>query len=152
MPIISQLGISPKITVTIPVVTSSIFLTIGIEALGFLPVLQDAVFSEEATSKWFKNYFYNGLVPIISLGTVSTVTGVLAYKQGYGKLFGYGAVFSALHFAYVPIIMHPCQNMVENNETKAALRKWIKIHKFRLVSDIAATVCFTTALYKYITQ
>ncbi|KAI8884348.1 hypothetical protein K501DRAFT_80702 [Backusella circina FSU 941] len=149
---ICQLGISPKSAVVVPVVTSSVLLTIGVEALGFMPILKDPVFSEEAASRWFKYYFYKALFPICSLGTASIVTGVLAYRRGYGKLFGYGAVFSALHFAYVPIIMYPCQCIIENNQTKAALRKWLKIHKFRLVSDIAATVCFTTALYNYITK
>ncbi|KAI8333455.1 hypothetical protein BC941DRAFT_434767 [Chlamydoabsidia padenii] len=75
------------------------------------------------------------------------------FRQGGNAYFGWGALLAGLHFAYVPVIMYPCQTIIENKEShnssvKNAVKKWVRIHKFRLVSDIMATVCFTLALVK----
>jgi hypothetical protein len=75
------------------------------------------------------------------------------FRRGGNAYFGWGALLAGLHFAYVPLVMYPCQTILENKKNEDnprsvenAVKKWVFVHKFRLAGDIMSVVCFTLAL------
>ncbi|KAI8082709.1 uncharacterized protein BX664DRAFT_338895, partial [Halteromyces radiatus] len=133
----------------VPLITSTALTTIGIEALVSVPSLLKLP-STNVMSQAFSSYFYGMLGPIIAAGSTSSmISSYLYFFRGGNRYFGWGAFFAGLHFAFVPLIMYPCQTIIENKNQSSiepAIKRWIKIHKVRLIGDIMATVCFTLAL------
>jgi hypothetical protein len=135
----------------VPLISSTALTTIGLDALIFVPGLLNLP-DGNSISVSFERYFHLGLGPIISVGTAASAVGsYLYFHHGANKYFGWGALFAGLHFAYVPLVMYPVKTMVENKKkdpsaSHVAIKKWLRAHKVRLVTDIAATVCFTLAL------
>jgi hypothetical protein len=136
----------------LPLIASTAQTTIGIDAVVSIPALADL--SPADASRFFNRYFYRLLGPIITLGTASSMIGSYIYfRRGGNAYFGWGALLAGLHFAYVPLVMYPCQTILENKTNKddprsveKAVKKWVFVHKFRLVGDIMSAVCFTLAL------
>ncbi|CAO3598188.1 unnamed protein product [Absidia cylindrospora] len=135
----------------VPLIASTSLTTIGLEALVYVPGLLNLT-DGNAISTTFRRYFHLTTGPIVLVGSIASAVGsYLYFRQGGNAYFGWGALFAGIHFAYVPLVMYPVQTVVENNKkdpsaSHTAIRKWLRAHKVRLVTDIAATVCFTLAL------
>lgn len=137
----------------IPIITSTALTTIEFDALVSIPQFLDPLIQNNVISKWFKIYFNRSVFTIISLGTVSTITGSYLWMNNYGTLYGLGAFFSGIHFSFVPLVMYKVKDIIEEKgNTKHIIKKWLDIHKIRLISDTISTVCFGIALIKYVKQ
>jgi hypothetical protein len=152
---INKIGIEilSKNIFIIPIITSTALTTIGFDALVSIPPFLDSSIQNYVISKWFKIYFNRSVFTIISLGTISTISGTYAWINNYGSLYGLGAFLSGIHFGFVPLIMYKVKDIIEEKgDTKEIIKKWLNIHKIRLISDTISTICFGIALTKYVKQ
>jgi len=76
------------------------------EAWTLLPFFQPSI-SSSALSTWFNSWLYHAIAGVITLGATSVITGYLGWKNSVGAartMFGWGTVFAAGHFVYVPVV------------------------------------------------
>ncbi|CAO3649014.1 unnamed protein product [Cunninghamella echinulata] len=107
-------------------------------ALKVLPLISSTMLTTIGIVGW-----------VIGSGSLASLSGIYAYHYLQGNHFyRYGYVLSTIHFLYVPIIMGSVERLfyTKQQDQPYHLKKWLKIHSIRLVTDIAATVCFSLAL------
>ncbi|EIW81048.1 hypothetical protein CONPUDRAFT_82130 [Coniophora puteana RWD-64-598 SS2] len=132
-----------------PVLTSGASLAWAFsEYQTLIPFLQSDIPAAPLAS-WFNRWFRLATAGIVGCGLASTSWGYVGSTRAAGmagRLYLYGAVLSAAHFAFVPWIAPCIERLVYGPEhrTKDELRRWLRIHTVRtLLTDIPAFVCFT---------
>ncbi|CAO3637834.1 unnamed protein product [Cunninghamella blakesleeana] len=131
----------------LPLISSTALTTIGVSSLITFPTFLNT--TPTTITQLFKNNFNRQVGFVIGSGSIASLSGAYLYRVlGGNKYYKYGAIFSGIHFLYVPIIMHSVEALFYTQKQDQAmhLKKWLKIHSIRLITDIAATVCYTLAL------
>ncbi|PGG99266.1 hypothetical protein AJ79_08603 [Helicocarpus griseus UAMH5409] len=92
------------------------------------------------------------LMPLYGL-TIGTSVANLFFSEpqalkaaGARELYMGGLVFSVLHFAFVPFVMYPVRDIIEDRskgKSTGDLKKWLGVHFIRsLVVDLPGWACF----------
>lgn len=148
-----------------PLLTSTSFLWFAHDEHVFFSALlhpkvqnkDDSIIPTYFRQLWNKNL---GAILGLGLSTILTSAANLAVDgQQSGtvlnecsrKLYRGGLVFAAVHFCFVPLIMWPVQNMIEDNRPKGEsskdMERWLVIHRVRtLVADLPSWICLVGAV------
>ncbi|KAI9305770.1 hypothetical protein BJ944DRAFT_264651 [Cunninghamella echinulata] len=131
----------------LPLISSTMLTTIGIGSLITFPTFLNT--TPSTITQLFKSNFNRQVGWVIGSGSFASLSGIYVYHYLQGnRYYRYGYIFSAIHFLYVPIIMGSVERLfyTKQQDQPYHMKKWLKIHSIRLITDIAATVCYSLAL------
>ncbi|KAL5343993.1 hypothetical protein BJX70DRAFT_352361 [Aspergillus crustosus] len=107
--------------------------------------------------RYFRRFFEQGIWVIAGLNTLtisSSITNLLVDRPLLDRLqssrwYWAGLGFTVCHFLFVPLVADPIRDIIEDRlkgESTKDLKKWIDIHKIRvLVTDLPGWLSFLAA-------
>lgn len=114
--------------------------------------------SDAMLPRYFRRFFEQGVLIIAGLNTITLSSSIanllidrpVLNKLGSSRWYWAGLGFTALHFAFVPLIAYPIRDIMEDRskgQSTKDLVRWLDIHRIRvLVADLPGWASFLAAV------
>lgn len=140
-----------------PLVTSTCTLMYAFDEYMFLSTFLHRDHRKQSNAilpSWFKRWFEKGIFVVVGLNAATIIITLFnifsAYNQEIRKWYWAGLGFTIAHLAFVPVIMYPIRDIIEDRshgQSTRDLQRWINIHLLRvLIADLPGWASYSAGV------